>query len=155
MTTNTSFYHAAGKKVIETTYHFQGLEDSDSDDGESISLTTSKHWKNAILEAKRAKENFDLYPWEDNPRDLNGNEATRRAEWLARQQGYPFDHFSEFCPEGYIYNLSPSNSIQLLYLCHKVKNNEPFDEREFYNELGDVRALRAQVQCECCSCVLF
>lgn len=154
MTTSTYFYHSAGRKITVTEHRLRTPDsDSDSDD-ESMSIINSRHWKSAISTAKKANDSFNLYPWDDNPADLDGNEATRRVAWLAEQEGYPFMELHQI-NDGYVYTPSPSTSIQLLYLCHKVKNNEPFNERDFYNQLGEVRKLLAKVECEGCCCILF
>lgn len=55
-----------------------------------MSIINSRQWKSAISAAKKANDGFKLYRWDDNPADLDGNEATRRVAWLAEQKGYPF-----------------------------------------------------------------
>ncbi len=155
-TTTFNTHYIAGERYTEykRTEHKSKLHDSSSEssDDEPLSVISSKDWKKMISIAKKSKKMFDLYPWEDNPKDLFGKKCLNRVTWLSQQSKYPFEDYFYFSKRfGYVINLSPSNAIQLLYLCHKVKNRESFDERKFYEGLGDVRDLRAQVQGECCT----
>ena len=70
-------------------------KDSDSDSSDTSDSSKKSSVRRKYTPEEIAKRIFDLYPWNDNPEQLDGQEAIRRYKQLNSRPGFPSREFTE------------------------------------------------------------